>query len=264
LLRMLAFEPDRIDVNDPAEKKTVKSTKSNLVKTNTHSEKSGQSSAAQSSVPQIKQVAPIAQTNQSAEPVSNSVLSTAQASTLVGQREPEHAYLQEITGGHAIQEATKDESLVKPIHGQVSESAAPKLSLVQPTSTKEEQQKNSIKSKPVEKKIPEAKKKTLSIANWISYYQGLPLKGAVRQLAKHCVVASQQGNELHLLLDEDVAPMLSESLKSDLQAAISMYEESDIQLIVSVGQVDIMTPAVREKQDKEALPSIIEKSIKPN
>jgi len=79
----------------------------------------------------------------------------------------------------------------------------------------------------------------------------LGLKGAIKQLAKHCVISEQKGSNLDLLLDEDIAPMLSESLRRDLEAAISQSQGFQVKLSIAAGTVDIVTPAQREQAERE-------------
>lgn len=90
-------------------------------------------------------------------------------------------------------------------------------------------------------------KAELHITNWVEYYQSLALKGAVRQLAKHCIMGEQSLGTLSLILDSDVAPMLSESLKLELQKAICEHEGKSVRLQIMVAEVTGLTPAAQEK-----------------
>jgi DNA polymerase-3 subunit gamma/tau len=104
-------------------------------------------------------------------------------------------------------------------------------------------------------------KAELNIQNWVEYYKSLPLKGAVRQLAKHCVLAAQGLGTLSLSLDSDVAPMLSESLKLELQKAICDQEGKSVRLHIEAAEITGITPAAQEKavatqKQKDALSAI--------
>jgi len=92
-------------------------------------------------------------------------------------------------------------------------------------------------------------KADLNITDWVVYYKGLPLKGAVRQLAKHCVLKSQSLGMLSLNLDSDVAPMLSDALRKELQDAICVYEGKKVVLHIDVAELIGLTPAAQEKVD---------------
>ncbi len=90
-------------------------------------------------------------------------------------------------------------------------------------------------------------KADLNISDWVEYYKALPLKGAVRQLAKHCVLQSQEIGVLRLNLAAIVAPMLSDSLRKELQEVICRHEQKTVALQIDIAEDVGVTPAVQEK-----------------
>ena len=102
---------------------------------------------------------------------------------------------------------------------------------------------------PVPKPNFSYEKADLNITDWVVYYKALPLKGAVRQLAKHCVLQSQELGVLRLNLSAIVAPMLSDSLRKELQDVICKHEEKSVALQIDIAEVVGITPAVQEKLD---------------
>lgn len=142
-----------------------------------------------------------------------------------------------------------------------SAAIAPKLSVVENSvvETQVEETVEPVKLSVVQTSEPQAvlapitkpgksdEKADLNITNWVEYYKGLPLKGAVRQLAKHCVLQSQDLGVLRLNLASIVAPMLSDSLRKELQDIICLHETKSVVLQIDVAEIVGVTPAAQEK-----------------
>ncbi len=216
LLRLLAFEPARVDVSS-SEKKTLKFT--DKATPSPSSLKTSPRSAASTSTLEARAPTDIN---------INQVLTTSAQAAYSTER-------------LAMSESKVQEPKTKP-------QFEPVLKLVEDVPLNDLQSESGT-GKPSKQQKEIAATGSLQIADWVKYYQTLPLKGAIKQLAKHCVVVEQRESKLGLLLDEDVAPMLSESLRRDLESAISQSQGFQVKLNITVGAVDLMTPAQREQAE---------------
>lgn len=209
LLRMLAFEPDVSEVDD--EKKTLKSTSSSVQVTT--------SNKVETTVAQARTIESV--TSSPKQPVPQDIVRTQ----TVTQSSPAS-----MVTAASLLPAPNTKAQVKPsTQVEVKKETESDLKLVPPVQLDEY-------------------KAELRITNWIEYYQALPLKGAVRQLAKHCILGEQGLGSLSLILDADVAPMLSESLKMELQETICTHEGKSVRLQIITAEVTGLTPAAQEKQ----------------
>ena len=69
------------------------------------------------------------------------------------------------------------------------------------------------------------------------------------QLARNCVLASANGDQVHLLLDPEYDTLSAPRWKERLREKMSIYAKGDIQLKVEVPrELSTATPAVVEKQ----------------
>ncbi|NNM12950.1 MAG: DNA polymerase III subunit gamma/tau, partial [Gammaproteobacteria bacterium] len=222
LLRMLAFEPESSTEVD--QKKTLKSTKQKShSKPATNQAAPPLSAPASASEPVSEAVrTPDSMANDSSVTVNTPGASMATAKTSQNSR---------TLAARAIGVQHREESEDNPVINTVNEPDEPtsNIQLVPPL------QLDDYKAE-------------LKITNWIEYYRGLPIKGAVRQLAKHCILGEQGLGSLSLILDADVAPMLSESLKLELQEAICTHEGKSVRLQIIAAEVTGLTPAAKEKQ----------------
>ena len=148
-------------------------------------------------------------------------------------------------------------------NGMSNSASAPALFLVENPVVEPQVQdaiepvKLSVVTRPEPQKILDAFAKTehsdekadLNITDWVEYYKALPLKGAVRQLAKHCVLQAQDLGVLRLNLASIVAPMLSDSLRKELHEYICVHEGKSVALQIDVAEIVGVTPAAQEKID---------------
>jgi DNA polymerase-3 subunit gamma/tau len=82
--------------------------------------------------------------------------------------------------------------------------------------------------------------------DWMALLDALPLQGAARQLAAHCVLQRRQGAALHLRLDRAHEHLLTAQQQERLRAALSARFGQPVELRIEIGEPDEETPARRD------------------
>lgn len=84
---------------------------------------------------------------------------------------------------------------------------------------------------------------------WPEIVAALPVSGMPLQLARNCVLASAEGDRVHLLLDPEYDTLAAPRWKDRLREKMSVYANGEIQLKVEVPKtLSAGTPAIVEKQ----------------
>ncbi len=85
--------------------------------------------------------------------------------------------------------------------------------------------------------------------DWPEIVAALPVSGMPLQLARNCVLASAQGDKVHLMLDPEYDTLAAPRWKDRLREKMSVYAQGQIELKVEVPkELSAGTPAVVEKQ----------------
>ncbi len=89
-------------------------------------------------------------------------------------------------------------------------------------------------------------------SEWPTFIEGLPVKGAARQLAENCALTTGTPFELRLQVEKRSRHLATDKLKERLAAAISEHLGTDIRLDFSIGEDAADTVARRAQQAQEA------------
>jgi DNA polymerase-3 subunit gamma/tau len=88
--------------------------------------------------------------------------------------------------------------------------------------------------------------------DWHDIVPQLPLTGLVKMIAENSVCTLWEGNQIHLVLENEQKPMLNEVRQKALQTALSNYAKSPIMLKITVGEGGL-TPAKQAQQKQQAV-----------
>ena len=92
------------------------------------------------------------------------------------------------------------------------------------------------------------------ITDWPALVRSARLRGAVRNLADHCEMASANGNRLELVLQREKANFNTDQLRQRLAEALSKYMGRELSLSISIGDPPRETPAqVRQASEDERM-----------
>jgi DNA polymerase III subunit gamma/tau len=95
---------------------------------------------------------------------------------------------------------------------------------------------------------------SLTPENWPQIVESLDLTGSAKQLAVNCILASQQGNLVRLLLDAKSQSIRSRSSEERVATALSRYAGEPLRLQIEVTETAPATPArQRDQQSDEQL-----------
>jgi DNA polymerase-3 subunit gamma/tau len=89
-------------------------------------------------------------------------------------------------------------------------------------------------------------------SEWPTFIEGLPVKGAARQLAENCALTTSTPFELRLQVEKRSRHLATDKLKERLAAAISEHLGTDIRLDFSIGEDAADTVARRAQQAEQA------------
>ncbi len=84
--------------------------------------------------------------------------------------------------------------------------------------------------------------------DWPALVGELPISGAVKQLAAHCVYNKVKGNAIYLTLDADGEHFFTNQLKHKLGAALTKYFGEPLKLQIDIGVIGEETPAGRQRR----------------
>ncbi len=80
--------------------------------------------------------------------------------------------------------------------------------------------------------------------DWATVIAGLRLRGAVQQLAAHCILTKHENDMLYLTIDSAHAHLLTPNLEQRLQQALrSHYQQKNLRVVLSQGTQITETPA---------------------
>jgi DNA polymerase-3 subunit gamma/tau len=99
-------------------------------------------------------------------------------------------------------------------------------------------------------KVPQT---TGTIADWPSLVRAAQLRGAVRNLADHCELATMQGNRIELVLHRDKANFNTEQLRQRLEESLARHLDRDVTIRISVGDPPRATPAEVRRASEDSL-----------
>jgi DNA polymerase III subunit gamma/tau len=86
---------------------------------------------------------------------------------------------------------------------------------------------------------------------WPAMIEDLPLSGSVRELAARCVLKSHEGNRIHLILPPSAQHLRSERRESSLEQILRAQYGSDLQLTVTVAELEEGQETPAESEAKE-------------
>ncbi|HEX5420389.1 MAG TPA: DNA polymerase III subunit gamma/tau [Gammaproteobacteria bacterium] len=89
------------------------------------------------------------------------------------------------------------------------------------------------------------------IEDWAGLVQAAELRGAARQLAEHCELASITEKRIELVLAADKETLNTQQLRERLQAAISLHFGRAVTVNISPGQPSRPTPAERRRANED-------------
>jgi len=78
----------------------------------------------------------------------------------------------------------------------------------------------------------------LAVENWDAIFQALQLKGAARELARHCRIQSLEGSHLKLVLNDNHRIMLRDRPRNALLKALQDAYDKDLQVSIETETVD--------------------------
>ncbi|HEU4619864.1 MAG TPA: DNA polymerase III subunit gamma/tau C-terminal domain-containing protein [Gammaproteobacteria bacterium] len=90
------------------------------------------------------------------------------------------------------------------------------------------------------------------IRDWAEIVQGAEVRGAARQLADHCELASATDGRIELILASDKETLNTQQLRARLQSAIGQYLGRRITLVITPGKPPRPTPAERRAANENA------------
>ena len=91
-----------------------------------------------------------------------------------------------------------------------------------------------------------------TLDDWQATLDALPLQGAARQVASHCLLGGVTGNRVTLTLDREHEHMLTKQQRTRIAEAFSTYLGRDVDLHIEVTRVEGETPARRDaRKDRE-------------
>jgi DNA polymerase-3 subunit gamma/tau len=90
-----------------------------------------------------------------------------------------------------------------------------------------------------------------AVRDWPALLRVAGLRGPVRSLAEHCVVAAAAGSRLELVLSSEKADFNTEKLRERLRTGLGAHLGTEIRLSISTGEPEQATPA-RIHEDSES------------
>ena len=99
--------------------------------------------------------------------------------------------------------------------------------------------------------IPASEAKAEPITDWRQLVRAASLRGATRNLADHCELASSDGNRLELVLVRDKSNFNTNQLRSRLEQGLSAHLGRDLVLKITVGDPPRATPAELRRANED-------------
>ncbi len=93
----------------------------------------------------------------------------------------------------------------------------------------------------------------LSVANWPSLWQRLPLAGVIRNTAAHCCLERIEGNNYYFTMDREQAGLFDESHAKRLGDALTQFLGKPHHVFISLGEPIHATPQQAQLQKRAQL-----------
>jgi DNA polymerase-3 subunit gamma/tau len=87
---------------------------------------------------------------------------------------------------------------------------------------------------------------------WPEMLAAADVRGAARQLAENCIIASRGERELKLILASDKAHLNTDQVRSRLESALASHVGRQLRLTISAGNPSVPTPAEQRKAKESA------------
>jgi DNA polymerase-3 subunit gamma/tau len=89
------------------------------------------------------------------------------------------------------------------------------------------------------------------ISDWQALVRRANLRGAVRNLAEHCVLSSVENGRVELVLDSDKANFNTDQLRQRLEQALAEHLQGSLTLKITIGRPPSATPAQLRRENED-------------
>lgn len=94
---------------------------------------------------------------------------------------------------------------------------------------------------------------TIDTAQWLQTVQALNLTGISDMIISHCALSTLDGSEINLLLDPVKGNLLTDTIQSRIEKALSTYWQKPMKLKITIASsTSEYTPAAQKQQKKQA------------